>query len=59
MNTINYENFSHCLIINEMIKATGCTYEQAKQFLISTQWNLQVFYFIFRKKFYSNFVFYN
>ncbi|CAF1423754.1 unnamed protein product [Rotaria sp. Silwood1] len=40
-STINNESLSHYIIINEMVSKTGCTHEQAEQFLISTKWRLQ------------------
>jgi hypothetical protein len=46
---MNNESLSHYIIINEMVKTTGCRYEQAKQLLISTEWTLQVFIFYFFK----------
>jgi hypothetical protein len=45
MNTVNNQSLSHYIIINEMMKTTGCTYEQATQLLISTEWTLQVLIF--------------
>jgi len=39
-STINNETLAHLVIINHMVATTGCTYEQAKQLLISTEWIL-------------------
>ncbi|CAF2681111.1 unnamed protein product [Rotaria sp. Silwood2] len=40
-STINNETLSHLVIINQMTATTGCTYEQAKQLLISTDYRLE------------------
>jgi hypothetical protein len=40
--TINNETLSHLVLINQMAATTGCTHEQAKQLLISTEWRLEV-----------------
>jgi hypothetical protein len=52
-STINNETLAHLVIINQMVVTTGCTHEQAKQLLISTEWRLDVrflFYLIQNKK---------
>jgi len=36
----NDETLAHLVIINHMATTTGCTHEQAKQLLISTEWRL-------------------
>ena len=41
-STINNETLAHLVIINHMAATTGCTHEQAKQLLISTEWRLEV-----------------
>lgn len=41
-STITNENLTHLVIINQMAATTGCTHEQAKQFLIATDWRLEV-----------------
>jgi hypothetical protein len=41
-STLNNETLAHLVIINQMVATTGCTYEQAKQILISTEWRLDV-----------------
>lgn len=40
--TINNETLAHLVIINHMVTTTGCTHEQAKQLLISSEWKLEV-----------------
>ncbi|CAF1272383.1 unnamed protein product [Rotaria sordida] len=40
-STINNETLAHLIIINQMTATTGCTYEQAKQLLISTDYRLE------------------
>jgi len=40
-STINNETLAHLVIINQMAATTGCTHEQAKQLLISTEWRLE------------------
>jgi hypothetical protein len=49
-STINNETLGHLVIINHMVATTGCTHEQAKQLLISTEWRLEVtiFFFLYR-----------
>jgi hypothetical protein len=52
-STINNETLTHLVIINQMVATTGCTYEQAKQLLISTEWRVDVrsdFVFFFTQK---------
>jgi hypothetical protein len=47
-STINNETLAHLVIINQMAATTGCTHEQAKKLLISTEWRLDVrFFFLF------------
>ena len=41
-SAINNETLAHLVIINHMVATTGCTHEQAKQLLISTEWRLEV-----------------
>ena len=41
-STINNETLTHLVIINQMAATTGCSHEQAKQLLISTDWRLEV-----------------
>ena len=41
-STINNETLAHFIIINQMVTTTGCTYDQAKKFLILTEWRLDV-----------------
>ena len=41
-STITKEKLSDDILINEMVSTSGCTHEQAKQFLILTEWKLQV-----------------
>lgn len=40
--TMNNEALAHLVLINQMAATTGCTHEQAKQFLIATDWRLEV-----------------
>ncbi|CAF1168189.1 unnamed protein product [Rotaria sp. Silwood1] len=40
-STINNETLAHLVIINQMTATTGCTHEQAKQLLISTDYRLE------------------
>ncbi len=46
-STINNETLAHIVIINHMATTTGCTHEQAKQLLISTEWRLDVRFIFF------------
>ena len=39
---MNNEALAHLVIINQMATTTGCTHEQAKQFLLATEWRLEV-----------------
>jgi len=39
-STINNETLAHLVIVNHMVATTGCTHDQAKQLLISTEWRL-------------------
>jgi len=51
-STINNETLAHLVIINHMAATTGCTHDQAKQLLISTEWRLDVrllIYFYLKK----------
>ncbi|CAF1086767.1 unnamed protein product [Adineta steineri] len=40
-SSINNETLAHLVMINQMVTTTGCTHEQAKQLLISTEWRLE------------------
>ena len=48
MNSVDYstmmtnDTLAHLVIINQMAATTGCTHDQAKQLLTSTEWRLEV-----------------
>lgn len=45
-STVNNETLAHLVIVNQMTATTGCTHEQAKQLLMSTDYRLEVSFII-------------